>query len=371
MNMVRVGIVVWNGKVYDVSLPSYFSNIPHYTASWIGGKSGGSFTIAPSEGGVLKEGVLKEVKAEKIVENYDLKRNICGVFSSEDSNSAIPALYYSDGGKSRKAFLREPVKINDKPYIIEIKGVGNKGKEIDIQQLRRIAPSFYDSPIGDTGPIGGLSYKEALRDVEVMKKMNEAGIYTPLFISLYRLPLTYTNLRGENDSLAIEVRGTDSTMRASWVNPNFNKYLFGHLDTSPEEYARVFSEKTLKAYRTLLNLGYLHISPHEDNLLLTGGITDLGDTINLNETDNSIVKYSLNSIVKSSLKYFIFSLLNVLQNSRLPKEDSEKWNKVVVEILNDNIREEFDFDPNLSKMTFGEFNKLIEKMYEKLSVFKY
>jgi len=160
-------------------------------------------------------------------------------------------------------------------------------------------------------------------------------------------------------------------MRASWINPNFNKYLFGHLDTSPEEYARVFSEKTLKAYRTLLNSDYLHISPHEDNLLLTGGITDLGDTINLNETDNSIVKYSLNSIVKSSLKYFIFSLLNVLQNSRLPKEDSEKWNKVVVEILNDNIREEFDFDPNLSKMTFGEFNKLIEKMYEKLSVFKY
>jgi hypothetical protein len=363
MNMVRVGIVVWNGKVYDVDLPSDLSNkLPYYTAGWRVGKSIG-FIIANPEGGVLKEGVLKEVKAEKIDENYDLKRNICGVFSSEDSDSVIPVLYYYGGGSSRKAFLKEPVKINDKPYIIEIKGVGNKGKEIDIQQLRMITPSFYSPPIDDTGPIGGLPYKEAMDDVEVMKKMNENGIYPPLFISLYRLPLMYTNLRGENDSLAVEVRGTDSTMRASWINPNFNKYLFGCLNTSSEEYARVFSKKTLKAYHTLLDLGYLHISPHEDNLLLTGGITDLGDTINLKDAENSRVK--------SDLEYFVFSFFNVLQNSRLPEENSEKWNKVVVEILNDNIREEFDFDPNLSEMTFYEFNKLIEKMYEKLSVFKY
>jgi hypothetical protein len=241
--MVRVGIVVWNGKVYDVDLPSDLSNkLPYYTAGWRVGKSIG-FIIANPEGGVLKEGVLKEVKAEKIDENYDLKRNICGVFSSKDSDSVIPVLYYYGGGSSRKAFLKEPIKINDKPYIIEIKGVGNKGKEIDIQQLRRISTSFYGSPIGDTGPIGGLPYKEALRDVKVMKKMNETGIDSPLFISLYRLPLTYTNLRGENDSLAIEARGTDSTMRASWINPNFNKYLFGCLNTSSEEYARVFSKK--------------------------------------------------------------------------------------------------------------------------------
>jgi hypothetical protein len=110
-----------------------------------------------------------------------------------------------------------------------------------------------------------------------------------------------------------------------------------------------------------LDLGYLHISPHEDNLLLTGGITDLGDTINLKDAENSRVK--------SDLEYFIFSFFNVLQNSRLPEENSEKWNKVVVEILNDNIREEFDFDPNLSEMTFYEFNKLVEKMYEKIKCF--
>jgi len=119
--------------------------------------------------------------------------------------------------------------------------------------------------------------------------LNERGVENPLFIALYELPLTYMNLNKEKKPLAIEVRATDSTMGASWFDPTFNKYFFPLLNVDQQKYAESFLKKTLSAYHILLQLGYIHISPHADNMPITGGLTDLGDVEPLTESTRRLL----------------------------------------------------------------------------------
>jgi hypothetical protein len=234
-------------KVFDIYSPDI---TPHYTGDW---STSGSSTSESSTGGELKRGKLKKIECEEVIKSYELKENICGVFDSEGD---IPVLYYSKGMYSRKAFLEKPVEINGKPYIIEIKGVGDRGEKINLSRLRTIGIGWF--PQGDTGPVGGLPLSEGINSARITKKLNERGIDNPLFIALYKLPLTYRDLYGKEQPLSIEIRATDSTLRASWfVSPFFRECFLKLLNVDPQDYARFFSKKTLNAYKSLLEEGYI------------------------------------------------------------------------------------------------------------------
>jgi hypothetical protein len=383
---VHSGRIIWNGEIYDVYSPE---RVPNYTAGWISGF--GSIGFENASGGELKRGKLKKVECKEVMKSYTLEENICGIF---DSGGNIPALYYSTGGYyNRKAFLEKPVKINGKLYIVEIKGVGSKGEKIKLNELRTISPFLFSFPTGDTGPIGGLTLEEGSYSAKVTKELNESGIDMPFFIALYELPLTYRNLYGEEKALAIEVRGTDSTMRASWFDPHsFNKHFFLLLNVDSQEYVRSFLKKTLSAYRSLLELGYIHMCPHEDNMLITGGLTDLGDTKSLARSNKNDVKVSFN--------YFIFSLYKVVMNlqpidEKLEEEDhkifahylfnnwlSSRWNEYwnligrrykeyekermqnAFEMLNEGINEEFGFNPKFENFNEEKIHQTAEKIVE-------
>jgi hypothetical protein len=317
----KVGRVIWEKRLYDISLPASLSNkFPRLKEGYL---RWAPYMEREPYPGYEVEGFLGW---ETVKWNIDI-----GVFpQGKNSIVFIPVLYYQEEENHERVFLKEPVDINGERYIIEL----------------RVVP-----------------YGKAVDDITGMRyiNINSRGIPQPCFVDLFKKRKDLLN----SDSLVIEARGMDSTMGASWITPEFNTYLFKQLDTSSKKYAKCFAENTLKSFYALLDVGYVHTRPNKDNMLLTGGLTNLEyiiNTLDINHLDDSSKKKVRGSI-KFSIEEFISSLCNVLLNSRSSEEDSEKWNKVAINILNEEIKEKLDLNQKLKNLY--DFKNLTKEIINK------
>jgi hypothetical protein len=140
---VHTGRIVWNEKVYDIYSPE---TLPVYTYGW---EKDSPMGESRANGGILMKSKLRRLECKKIIKGHELG-DVCGIFDEEGD---IPVLYYKSPIISRKAFLEEPVMINGKSYIIELKCVGDRGGKINPNKLRTLSRDcllWPGPPIGDT-----------------------------------------------------------------------------------------------------------------------------------------------------------------------------------------------------------------------------
>lgn len=326
---------------------------------------------------------------------------------------AIFLYYVAERGYQK--LLVEPVKIDGEPHILKIRGAGcDASKKIEFDQLR--TTPFLDSdtrPREQRLPKGSLLLDDAKKSARVTKQLNKRGIKNPLFVALYALPF-YLKFFGEKrkKQLAIEVTATDSTMTADWFGKHllpyregrvdesgylvgdwvhFNKPFFQLLNTDQTQYAQTFLENTLNSYHLLLELGYIHISPHRDNMPITGGLTNLDYVTSLRRMGFKKARfktaYFISELYKALLKLqpideefekkyeksirslhdkFINDEIDpptYYNNMRLIDRDRsaymEKRYQNAAEQLNEGISRKFGFNPNLkSKVDSEEIEKV-------------
>ncbi len=229
---------------------------------------------------------IKPYYIEKVLNSLKLKNisQLCMVY--EDS---MWESYYTDDWKtagytykgirtkkrpnpqSRKAFIRFPFKLKSRKYVgLEIKGCGCEGKGINFHKFRRVGNLNIDS-----GPEGGAYFEEVEKELFMLEKLYTSGKKSPLGIVAFELPFEVNSPFHGKQKLGLLVRGVTSSFRVS-DSVEIGKALIHKIKASPSQFYRIFLDRLFNDLRTIMELGYYHLSPSDSNVHITGEITDLG-----------------------------------------------------------------------------------------------
>jgi len=178
--------------------------------------------------------------------------------------------------ESRKLFFNKPFIFNKDVYTgIEFKGCGKEGGPIEIDNFRRIGNTCID-----TGPEGGAYASEVVQEAKIQGELNKKGKTNPLQIVAFELPIKVVSPYFGEQQLGLLIRGVKSSFRISELLDTANDVI-STLNISAKEYCEKVTENLFKDLKLIFQAGYFHNSPNDSNVDGSGGITDLGDILPL------------------------------------------------------------------------------------------
>lgn len=257
--------------------------------------------------GALKKAKFEEIlginpNIKSILKSLGLRQvaDLCRLCYSENSNYTINKIIdeksnelrgytcTSRGEKpqSRKIFLNNSFVLGKDVYAgIEFKGCGKEGGPIIVERFRKIG----DTPV-DMGPEGGLYSEEAEKEVKIQGELNKRGKLNPLQVVGFKLPIKVLSPYFGEKQLGLVVRGVKSSFRISEL-PDTASSVVSSLGITPEEYAEKVIENMFKDLKLIFQAGYYHESPTDENVDGTGGITDLGSLLPLENSEQ--IRYNM------------------------------------------------------------------------------
>jgi len=292
------GSLVWDNKIHDIFVDESVirfksvQQMPDKTKY----ESTGKFRLGIT-------GILKKARFNRILEsnlNIDNILNSLGFKKVDelcrlcyfpghldqivDKNSdEIEGHTYANVGtkaESRKLFFKKPFTFNENVYAgIEFKGCGREGGPIRIEKFRRIGDTSMD-----TGPEGGVYASEVVREVKIQGELNNKGKVNPLQIAAFELPIKVVSPYLGEQQLGLLVRGVKSSFRISELLDTANNVV-STLNISAKEYCENVTENLFKDLKFILQAGYFHNSPNDSNVDGNGGITDLGDLLPIENSE--------------------------------------------------------------------------------------
>lgn len=165
--------------------------------------------------------------------------------------------------ESRKAFIPIELNLGNKLYAgIEFKGCGCEGGPINLEKFRTIGNTGIDTCVE-----GGVYLKEIEKESNFMKD-------SPLLLATFALPIEVTSPYHGTDKLGLLVRATECSFRLSQIK-DIKQDLLSQLNISEEQYNETVSKNLVRHVRQMLESGYFHPSPTEENVDALGNLTDL------------------------------------------------------------------------------------------------
>ncbi|MCS7106166.1 MAG: hypothetical protein NZ942_02540 [Candidatus Aenigmarchaeota archaeon] len=169
--------------------------------------------------------------------------------------------------QSRKVFYPKSFVIKKNVYCgLEFKGCGKEGETIVTDKFRKVGTTEKDY-----GCEGGLYLFEALEESEILKKMNKNS---PTLIASFELPIEVNSPYYKTQKLGLLVRGVKCSIRISEMIETGRK-IVKTIGARPVEYCQNVTENLFREVKQLFEMGYVHVSPTEQNTDALGNITDL------------------------------------------------------------------------------------------------
>lgn len=301
------GSISWGKEVYDIFVDKQIIRAYSVQEMMDGTKYESTKMLKLNVVGTLKKAKFDETlginpSIKSILGSLGLKQvdDLCRLCYSGNSNYPINKIideksdeikgytYTSLGKKpqSRKIFLNNSFTLDKEVYAgIEFKGCGKEGGPIIVEKFRNVGNTSVDM-----GPEGGLYLEEAEKEVKIQGELNKRGKLNPLQIVGFKLPIKVLSPYFGEKQLGLVVRGVKASFRISEL-PDTASSIVSSLGISPEEYADSVIENMFKDLKLIFQAGYYHESPTDENVDGTGGITDLGSLLPLENSEQ--VQYNM------------------------------------------------------------------------------
>jgi hypothetical protein len=339
MNYVKkfyFGSISWDKKVHDIFLDKQIIRSYSVQEMLDGTRYESTKMLKLNVVGTLKRAKFDEIlginpSIKSILKSLGLRQvaDLCRLCYSGNSNYTINKIideksdeikgytYTSLGKKpqSRKIFLNKPFTLDKEVYAgVEFKGCGKEGGPIIVERFRNVGDTSVDM-----GPEGGLYLEEAEKEVKIQGELNKRGGSNPLQIVGFRLPIKVLSPYFGERQLGLVVRGVKASFRISELPDTAGSVVFS-LGIAPEEYAEKVIENMFKDLKLIFQAGYYHESPTDENVDGTGGITDLGSLLSLENSKQ--IQYNLMNFkrVANSLWFYLTGRSNEKYISEKIKE---------------------------------------------------
>ncbi|MEM5834830.1 MAG: hypothetical protein QXQ69_03215 [Candidatus Aenigmatarchaeota archaeon] len=338
MERFYFGSVVWNGEMHNIYLEKKVIRYRYLQQMK---------NVTYRNEGLLEIGIrsiLKKAKFVNVINQNDNLKEILLLLNFEDIGDLCRLCYSGDNlngiideksneiigytyrgvetpkSQSRKAFYPKYFKIENDAYCgLEFKGCGKEGETIILDKFRKVGNTEKDY-----GCEGGLYLFEALDETNMLIRMNKKN---PVLIASFELPIEVNSPYYQTQKLGLMVRGVKSSIRISEM-VDTGKEIISSLNIKPEEYCQVVSENIFKEAKQLFEIGYVHVSPTEQNTDATGSITDLSflpklekltdiycNLLNYVRIANSVWKYTSGKENKKSVIETVKDVFEVETNS--------------------------------------------------------